>query len=138
MGPQSVHKSPPLDPILSQLNLFHTHAQFSRYILIFTSKLGLTSSLFFSSFPTKFGVMYLSYACHMYRGYHSTLDLITPVLIILGEASHNIIFPIFCSSLGDPNTLSAYVCYLGYNTLHYASLTSILLYMGIKKSRNPY
>jgi hypothetical protein len=49
-----VHKSPPLVPILSQINLIHTLASYLRSILILYNypRIGLLSGLFPSGFPT--------------------------------------------------------------------------------------
>jgi hypothetical protein len=49
-----VHRRPPLVPILSQFEPVHTIPSYLRYILIFSThlRLGLSSGLFHSGFPT--------------------------------------------------------------------------------------
>jgi hypothetical protein len=57
-----VHKSPPQDPVLSQMNPVHTITlQFSEFFLTLFSYLhpGLTRSLFRSSFPTRIQYAFL-------------------------------------------------------------------------------
>jgi hypothetical protein len=61
-----VHKSPPLAPILSQINPIHITPSYLRSILILATcvRLGLPSGLFPSGFPTKILYAFL-YPCYM-------------------------------------------------------------------------
>jgi hypothetical protein len=85
-----VHKSPPLVPILSQINLVHTTShcvskiQFAILILSSLLRLGLPSGLFHSKFSTKtlyafpFSLMHATCPVYLIR-----LNFI--ILIICGE-----------------------------------------------------
>jgi hypothetical protein len=81
-----VHKSPPLAPVLSQINPVHTIPCCLRSILILSthSCLGLPNGLFPSSFPTNilyaFRFALVHATCHAHL---ILLDLV--ILIILGE-----------------------------------------------------
>jgi hypothetical protein len=81
-----VHKSPPLVPILSQIDPIHTIPSYLRSILILSThlRLGLPSNLFPSGFRTD--ILYVLFFSHIRAtcpAHLILLDLI--ILIILGE-----------------------------------------------------
>jgi hypothetical protein len=69
-GSHHFHKSPPLVPILSQMNPTHTFSPyFLRSVVILTSHLRLArpSDLFSLSFPKVVCISRLSHACYMFQ-----------------------------------------------------------------------
>jgi hypothetical protein len=109
-----IHKSPPFDPILSQINPDNIpHTISPRYILILSTYLcfGLPCCLFPSGFPTNNLHTFLFTLIHATCLAHLT-PLYLIILIILGEeyksqssSLGNFLHPPVTSSLFGPNTL---------------------------------
>jgi hypothetical protein len=96
------HNSPPLVPILNQINPFHTSSTYLRSILILSTHLclGLPSGLFLSGFLIPQGFLF----CHIRAACHAHLMLLDLIIVILLGEECKLRSPSLCSFLQPPVT----------------------------------